>query len=46
MLEKRTFVQNVLDHLRKVKAIGEWRFAGGQDRHDYEVTPYVMDARR
>jgi len=37
MVEKRGFISSVLDHMQKISAIASWQFAGGGERHDYEV---------
>lgn len=38
MLEKRTFISDILTCLKESGAIAAWKSAGSSDRHDYEVT--------
>lgn len=35
--EKRSFVETVLDYLKKQGKITDWTFSGSGERHDYEV---------
>jgi hypothetical protein len=37
MDEKRSFVESVLNQLKKLKKIDDWVFEGSGDRHDYKV---------
>ncbi|NUN96095.1 MAG: hypothetical protein HUU16_07955 [Candidatus Omnitrophica bacterium] len=36
-VRKREFVEEILEVLRKGRAVSEWRFVGARERHDYEV---------
>lgn len=35
--EKRSFIETVLDYLKKQGKITDWKFSGSGERHDYEV---------
>ncbi len=37
MSEKRNFVAHVLDYLKDLALVKDWRFSGTGERHDYEV---------
>jgi hypothetical protein len=43
MAEKRTFISTVLNHLKSIGAIADWRSAGEDNRHDYQIT--LLDER-
>lgn len=38
MKEKRTFVKTILDYMRSTGAILDWKSAGEDNRHDYQIT--------
>jgi len=37
MREKRAFMEQILDYLKSQDEIADWVYAGGGERHDYEV---------
>lgn len=38
MKQKRAFVAAILDHMKNQHAISDWRSAGEENRHDYQVS--------
>lgn len=43
MKDKKSFVREILDVMQAGKHIKKWSFAGGSDRHDYEI--HLNDGR-
>ncbi|MFA4973672.1 MAG: hypothetical protein WC683_13765 [bacterium] len=37
MAEKKSFINDILNHLKKHKKIKKWDFTGGGERHDYQL---------